>query len=154
MRPANDNARTVDLRIAGMTRGQSVFALISAALALLAVVSGLLAIDPPWVARQLRLDDQRSNALNRIFYAVGQFYKVNDKLPASLSQLNESPSGLDARSESDPVTTAPYHYEAGAGREFKLCATFSMPSKNSIPVVPFWRHEAGQQCFNVTAQYP
>ena len=151
MTPANDNARDALWQLAGMTRGQSLFAMASAAVALLAIICGLLVIDPPWVARQTRLDGERSTSLNGIYNEVRRYFKENSKLPATLSQLPQRPSTYFYIGASDPVTSQPYEYIPGAGRDFKLCATFERAAKGSANAQAFWTHEAGHHCFDLTA---
>jgi hypothetical protein len=151
MRPANDNARSSPLKLRHMPRGNLVFAAVATLIAALAIAVGLLVIDPPWIARQVRLDSDRSSDLNRIYYAVGRFHKDNGKLPASMTQLQQTPGSYIAAAMCDPATTAPCHYEAGEGRQFKLCATFSRAAKDNGRDQPFWDHAAGEQCFDLTA---
>jgi hypothetical protein len=151
MIPANDNARNAIWQLAGMTQGQTLFAVASTIIALLAIIGGLMTIDPPWVARQTRLDSERSTSLNGIHYAVGRYYKENGKLPASLSQLSQTPGVGLYNGTCDPVTSQPYEYIQGAGRDFKLCATFERAAKGSANAQAFWTHEAGHRCFDLTA---
>ena len=60
------------------------------------------------------------------------------------------------RDRSDPVTGESYVYRLHHGADYELCATFSRASDNDGPGFgdenTRWRHEAGEQCFALSAQ--
>ncbi len=138
-------------RIVGWSAGAAI---------VLAIAAGFLIMGTPGQIRQLRLDDQRVGDLQNIQYQVVNYWQQKQKLPAQSSDLEDPIS--EYRVPTDPVTGESYPYAATGARAFKLCATFSLPSRaagagsgRSIPAAPGggaapdnWTHGAGQVCFN------
>ncbi len=141
-------------------------------LAIATICAGFFIVGTPGQARQYRLDAQKVNDLQSIQYQVVNYWQAKQKLPASITDLNNSLSydsvPLDAQ------TGEPYVYEATGALSFKLCAMFnaeslinqSYPTEVRMMPVPVggkemmqdnWQHGTGQICFERTidtAFYP
>lgn len=130
---------------------------------ILAVAVGFIIIGTPWQAHQARLDTQKVNDLQSIQYQVVYYWQQKQKLPAQLSDLNDSISGFAV--PLDPQTRQPYTYQALGSTSFKLCANFSAPSSPtgrgatiSYPepaglyggTQDNWQHGVGETCFTRT----
>jgi hypothetical protein len=153
MRPANDNARSSPLKLRHMPLGSRLFAGLGLLVAAMAVLAGLLTIDPPWTVRKIRLDNDRANGLASLTEAVGRFSRDKGRLPQSLDELQQLQSGYQPhRPINDPVTGTAYDYIPGQGLDYQVCATFDLTNK--IPQgrqQSEWPHEAGRSCFTRTA---
>jgi hypothetical protein len=145
MTPANDNR--VSAAPGGMGRN-AMFGLAASAVVLLALVLGLLTIDPPWTARLRALDRLRSGDLQALLDSVRQSHRDTGKLPESLDKLT---TYVGNARKADPVTGAPYEYAVAGERAFKLCAIFDLASRDQpVGYGPFVGHGAGHQCFDLT----
>ena len=119
-----------------------------AAVAVAAVlVAGLAALGSPAGRRLERLDVRRAQDLDAISRAIDRHAATHERLPASLDELQRNSDVQVAIT--DPVTHAPYGYEAGAGAAYELCATFERAAveRELRRGRPFSRHEAGRHCF-------
>lgn len=131
-----------------------------AALVVISIVAGFFIIGTPGQARQQRLDDQRVSDLMNIQWQVVSYWQQKQKLPASISDLEDPISGYN--NPRDPETGEPYAYRPGEGMSFSLCATFSGSGNAnggqgpSMPRQPYgalegdWKHGAGETCFERT----
>ncbi len=152
MKPANDNAKKTGMSLPGMARGDRLFAGVATAVALTAILAGLLVTDPPWIVRKQRLDEQRASSLNMISDLVGRFNLDNGKLPQSLDELLKSTTYRPYLDTVDPTTKAAYEFIPGTARSFQLCAVFELDSTAiARPTGNLWSHKAGRQCFDLTA---
>jgi hypothetical protein len=146
---------------------------------LVAIVMGFIAVGSPSTQRSLRFDSQRINDLSNIQYQVVNYWQAKQKLPAALTDLNDSISGFIV--PADPDTKAAYEYDVKAvasvkgipsGLTFELCATFNLASQDTsgrgayglgggmtVPIsypAPVgavndsWAHTAGHVCFERT----
>jgi hypothetical protein len=154
MRPANDNMRVRNWQFAGLSAGQTIFATIAAAIAVSAIVAGLLVIDPPWVARLVQLDNQCSSRLSSLNFSIGRYYKDHGKLPASLSEAAEPQKADVLLADCTAGSLPSVEYQPGKERDFKLCATFRLASRPDTSTQIFWTHPAGRQCFDLIASSP
>lgn len=138
----------------------NVFAVLSAALVVSALVGGFFLVGSPSQQRLVRLDEQRMNDLQNIQYEVVNYYQQTAKLPENLDTLKDPLRGYIA--PVDPVTDASYEYKKVADLQFELCATFARPSLvrptgKTRPMDPYgngvdtnWTHETGRTCFTRT----
>jgi hypothetical protein len=118
-----------------------------------AIIAGLLLIGSPAEQRVLALDRHRESDLSNITRATTRYWDLHSSLPQSLDELAKYPSGY-AFSITDPETGAPYEYRITGEKTFELCATFGAPTPKSPDEglnVPAYRHDAGRQCFDLTA---
>ena len=90
-----------------------------------AVAAALLTVGGPGTARLERLDERRARDLGELAAAVERHRVFTGRLPASLDEVRDGPSGSPPIH--DPETGAPYEYEVlGEGR-FRVCARLSLP---------------------------
>lgn len=142
-----------------------------AILAVATITAGFFIVGTPQQARLARYDAQRVNDLQNIQSQVITYWQAKQKLPSTISDLNNSlsysPVPIDAE------TGAPYDYQSTGALSFKLCATFNAQSRatevaltrpvavSSMGVKDLlqdnWYHGAGYVCFDRTidpAFYP
>lgn len=127
-----------------MKSGRPPVAAILATIAVtLTVVAGLITLGPPSVAREHRLDEQRTLDLVRITTAIDGYAKRQNALPPSLDTLVATHDlALIPR---DPTTNTPYEYGPTGPSTYRLCATFQQPSDGNVAK---WNHSAGHTCFD------
>ncbi len=128
-----------------------------AALVVLSIIAGFFIIGTPSQARQQRMDNQRITDLQSIQWQVVSYWQQKQKLPASITDLEDPISGYN--NPRDPQTGELYVYRPGEGLSFSLCATFSGTGSadwgkgESMPVRAYgsldgdWAHNAGETCF-------
>ncbi len=133
------------------TRRRDPVPALGAVAAAVALVAGLVALGPPTGRRLERLDARRAQDLDAIARAIDRYEATHQRLPASLDELQRGSHVQVAIT--DPVTHAPYGYEAGAGAAYELCATFERAAveRELRRGRPFSRHEAGRHCFPLRA---
>ena len=123
------------------------------------IAAGFFIVGTPGAARLSRFDDQKVSDLQNIQYQIVAYYQLKQKLPASLTDLNDSISGPTI--PTDAQTKQSYEYHINNPLSFQLCATFN--KKTSVtsgstgyltPAVEYgmkgadnWQHETGHNCF-------
>lgn len=124
-------------------------------------LASLTLIGSPAKQRILRLDGQRVQDLQQIYYGVGSFAAQQDNtLPKTLDALVNDPGfSYYSQNMSDPETKQPYEYLVTGTSTYQLCATFSQPSEKTsetssligypYPQGPAWDHPAGKHCYNL-----
>lgn len=130
---------------------------------ILAIAAGFFIVGTPWQARQYRLDTQKVSDLQQIQSQIVSYWQMKQKLPAALSDLNDSLSYYTT--PTDPETGQPYEYAVTGAVSFKLCTTFNAQDQSyggkgraiPAPTMPAkygvqdnWQHGAGHQCFDRT----
>ncbi len=135
------------------TRRRDPVPALAAVAAAVALAAGLAALGSPTGRRLERLDARRAQDLDAISRAIDRYEATHERLPASLDELQR---GSDVQvAITDPVTHAPYGYEAGAETAYELCATFERTTVarelRGGGGQPFSRHEAGRHCFPLRA---
>lgn len=137
-------------------RKESLSKSIGGAVTLLVVASmiaGFFVIGSPATARLVKIDDQRIQDLQSIQLEITSFWQYKQALPESIDELNDPLKGYVV--PVDPDTGAAYVYERTSDASFKLCATFSVESREyeSTPIRdPYenWKHDVGEACFDRT----
>ncbi len=133
------------------------------ALILITIVSGFFIVGTPAAARLARFDAQKVNDLQNIQSQITAYYQAKQKLPAIITDLNNSlsygPVPVDAQ------TGQPYEYAPKGKLSFELCANFNAESRanpaglpTNVPTAPVrekvpadnWQHSAGHVCFERT----
>ena len=114
---------------------------------------GMWLAGSPAKARRQELDQRRVRELSILSSTVDSEYQSYGRLPPTLEQLvrGRPRAGLPLR---DPVTHVPYAYTVLDSVRYQLCATFDAPDSigpYGTTTDPFWRHGAGQACFQFTA---
>ncbi|MDF2690715.1 MAG: hypothetical protein K0S29_570 [Gammaproteobacteria bacterium] len=114
----------------------------------------LYTVGSPVKVRLANQDMTRISNLNQIQNQISSYYKHKNKLPASLSDLNNAMTGYKA--PMDPVSNKAYAYQVISAQSFELCADFALPSSNAAEKMMGnyygagawnWQHEAGHSCF-------
>ncbi|MCX6788096.1 MAG: DUF5671 domain-containing protein [Candidatus Kaiserbacteria bacterium] len=136
---------------------------IAFAILMLAVVgAGFFIVGTPAEARLSRFDAQKVSDLQNIQSQIIGFYQAKQKLPGTITDLNNSLSYGPV--PMDPQSGASYEYQPGEGLSFKLCAAFNASSRGNqtmyaepMAVSPMggkmaapdnWQHGAGNVCFD------
>ena len=127
-------------------------------LVVLTIAAGFLIVGTPGQARHYRLDSQKVSDLQNIQSEIITYWQQKQKLPAKLTDLNDSLSYFTL--PMDPQTGASYEYTATGSTSFSICATFndaSQPGMNvegrGVPTSPYgattdnWAHGAGHTCY-------
>lgn len=115
------------------------------------IVAGIVAMGPPSVQRELRLDEHRVRDLQEIETLVHLHHREQGRLPPDLSALARHPGW--SVPGADPVTGEPYGYAATGARRYRLCAVFATDTaERDGRRAPGWRepewgHPAGRHCF-------
>jgi hypothetical protein len=113
-----------------------------------AVAAGLAIIGPPWVQREMAIDQRRAEDLNALRWEIEARWQTQDRLPTTLDELGPEWAAMTV----DPETGAAYEYETTGARSYRLCATFAHPT--DTPDDPRWMgdfevHSAGRHCFDL-----
>jgi hypothetical protein len=116
-----------------------------------AIAAGLFLIGSPSAERMRRLDEIRVRDLMQLASAIDQYWKREEKLPASLDALAAVP-GAAFRSTMDPATAEPYSYRTLDGSRYELCAEFEAQNTDDDYSDRFWSHGPGRKCFEVDAR--
>lgn len=143
----------------GRSRKSRNAAVTAAAVVLIAVVAGFFVVGSPAEQRAKRLDEDRVNDLSLIQSQVVSFWDARNRLPASLTELEETTGFIPV----DPQTEEAYEYNVLGGRTFELCALFQTENKQvndrgsfreprpsfvrDVLISQNWDHEAGRFCF-------
>lgn len=128
-------------------------------LVLAMLIGAFFVVGSPESARLMRIDERRVQDLQTIQWQVINFWQLKQTLPESIEELNDPLSNFVV--PTDPETGEVYIYERTSNSSFKLCATFSLPSRDfgttetrpvpvSDPYLENWKHGEGEQCFDRT----
>jgi hypothetical protein len=148
-----------DVRRATPTPLAKYFAWVSSILVAVTIIASFFIIGSPTTAKMMQADQQRVSDLSSIQDQIVKHWQAKEKLPATLSDLNDPISGFVA--PKDPQTNADYEYIIVDAEKlsFQLCATFSRESKLSQSdyiyyygsgAFQFWDHKVGRVCFDRT----
>jgi len=141
-----------------------IFAYAVSVIMLIAVIAGFFIVGSPKEERARKFDDQRVQNLQLIQSEIVNLFVQKGALPKTLGELNDSIRGVFI--PKDPETGTVYIYEIKDKENFKLCATFNLPSldqlsantpKRAVPIYApeniyygneNWAHDQGQTCFD------
>lgn len=141
------------------------FAIISAIVVLVSIISGFFIVGSPAKQRALKFDQQRISDLQVIQNQIIYYWTQKQKLPIKLADLTDSISGFTA--PKDPETGDEYKYGFESELKFLLCANFKTASgalksdeqfsiPRAIPTMYYpsndanWSHPNSQYCFTRT----
>ena len=144
------------------TKKNKLFCLIASLFVVISIIIGFFMVGSPMQQREVRLDDQRTEDLQRVQNEIIEYWRNKDVLPESLNTLENNISGF--MTPLDPETEEEYTYEIIDKLSFKLCAEFKTESfeiknkrlMNRYPKDlrdPFnqnWTHVKGHVCFERT----
>lgn len=130
-------------------------ALLGAGVTLAAIITGFMIVGSPIKERDQKFDDQRVSDLSSIQdYIVNNYWTRTGELPQSLGNLKDPLSSYLV--VNDPETNQPYEYMVTGPTSFKLCATFSLPSREDENQIRYgmlnqsFKHGVGNTCFDRT----
>jgi type II secretory pathway pseudopilin PulG len=139
--------------------GGSLLVAIAVIVVIAALVAGLIAIGPPSVERQRRLDTTRVENLAAIETSIIAYVRLRKTLPKDLTTLSQE-SGFSVK-RTDPQSGAAYEYQVLGSDTYRLCAQFAADvdpqqmgaaEAYGLPSGMFgrntWSHGAGRQCFD------
>jgi len=134
------------------------FAIITGILVVIAIITSFFIIGSPQSARSVQFDQQKISDLQVIQDQIVYYYQSKEKLPSSLSSINDPISSFKV--PIDPQTNQPYEYNVinAENLTFELCAVFNKEGSDqyaqySAPVkgvADNWAHSAGRICFERT----
>jgi len=127
----------------------------------IAVIGAFFIVGSPTTARLMQYDQQKISDLQDIQYQVVNYWQSKEKIPNSLSDLNDPISGFVV--QTDPQSGENYEYNIidVENLTFELCAEFNkegqdqyaqvrMVSGPSVPTKGYmenWKHGVGRTCF-------
>lgn len=136
------------------------FAIAASIIILIGVVGAFFIIGSPATARLLQIDQQKVSDLQGIQWQVVNYWQKKEKLPSSLTELQDPISSFMI--PEDPQTGESYEYRVISEETlaFELCAVFNKEGGDSFgPERPMplpakglsensnWQHDEGKVCF-------
>jgi hypothetical protein len=135
---------------------------VAALVVLIAIVSGFFIIGTPGTQRLVRFDEEKVNDLQNIQWQVVNFWQNKERLPKSLSEIEDPISSFVI--PIDRQTGEEYGYNVISNLTFELCADFNKESVGASTVSgrvakPIsinggfgfedsnWAHGEGEVCF-------
>ena len=114
------------------------------------VIAGLIAIGPPGLQRERKLDKRRVQDLTTLTRLLNVYWLAHLQIPPDLDTLAKSPG---VRVPIDPQTGGNYEYITTGEKTYRLCAVFSQdtsaePRADYFPIGEKWLHGAGRTCFD------
>lgn len=150
-----------DVRRDKPAKSAKYFAWGASVLVLVAVIGSFFIVGSPATARLMALDQQKTEDLQEIQHQIVNYYQGKEKLPNSLSELNDSISGFAV--PFDPETKESYEYNILDAKNlaFELCATFNKEGQDMYGEIRAmnpdrkvlsenWKHGEGRTCFERT----
>lgn len=113
-----------------------------------AIVWAISVVGTPETVRNKELDRARINDLQRIHWAIDQFYEDNGELPSRLEELD-----LEKRILQDPETSNVYGYVVLDSKNYQLSATFAFKGTEDHYYLreTEWSHPEGVHHFSFSA---
>ncbi len=132
------------------------FAYTAGTLIVLTLAFGFWKTGSPALQRQLSEDQKRSEDLYLLSNAIRNHWTEKKSLPLTLEALKTGSPAAELRLR-DPFTNQAYQFGALEGPNYRLCATYQMPSPDDTRFADrTWQHPAGAHCFQLeaTKSYP
>ena len=92
------------------------------------IASGFVIVGTPWQARLYRYDDQKINDMQSIQWQIVNYWQSKEKLPATLTDLQDPISGFMI--PTDPQKGTAYEYRTTGANSFELCAVFNAQTRH------------------------
>lgn len=157
-----------------------IMASVATLLVVFALVMSFVVMGSPFKQRSLRLDERRVQDLQSIQYQVINFWQTKEKLPETLTEMNNPMSGYSLPVDPEFEKGMVYEYKTTGKLSFELCGTFAEPMPKGwqeygggrdimpMPAVmngdvavssyPYpgggvnesWDHQSGRTCFTRT----
>ena len=124
-----------------------VLAICAALVAGLAVAVSIW-LNPPSENRARAMDAERIWRLGQIERAINDYYRLRQKLPSNLEELEADNSELVRENLLDPNTGAPFGYEVVGEQDYRLCAIFERSTDVKSHPPGIRKHKAGRDCFD------
>lgn len=114
------------------------------------LIAGLIAIGPPGLQRERKLDKRRVQDLTTLTRLFNVYWLAKLQLPPDLDTLAKSPG---VRLPTDPQTGENYEFVKTGEKTYRICAVFSLdtsaePRTDYYPTGERWLHGAGRTCFD------
>jgi len=97
------------------------------------LAAGFFIIGSPNAIRLYRFDDQKVGDLQSIQYQIVNYWQSKEKMPTTLTDLQDPINGFTI--PVDPQTSTTYEYSVTGATSFKLCATFNADTQTNSPTV-------------------
>lgn len=120
------------------------------------ILVGLTIAGSPGEIRNIRLDENRVNDLNRIQIEITSYWQNNGELPTELDDISNELSYFTL--PVDPTTKESYAYSVISDTKFQLCAEFKTSNMNDeyqfdsyayrLENQENWKHDEGVYCFD------
>jgi hypothetical protein len=111
-------------------------------------------LNPPSENRARAMDDQRVRQLGQIESAINNHYRLRQKLPAHLEELEADKGNLAPEKLLDPGTGKPFEYEVVGEKDYRLCAIFERSTDGEHNLRGNRLHKAGRDCFDYKVKVP
>lgn len=122
------------------------------------LASGLYLSGSPAHERTRRLDEQRTQTLDRLTYAIDNYTTLQNHLPTTTADIWQERTFSDTELPILVQRLPDFSYQIQTSSTYQLCTSFALPSEDTItgqtvPVVPKpvgvanWSHHAGLNCF-------
>lgn len=142
-----------------------IFGWVLSGIVLIGIVLGFVVAGSPATERMRGFDEQRAGDLSSLANCISQYTQQYERLPATLTELENESRFSYCAYERDPETMVAYEYSvvtpvhkttaSVAEAEFELCATFSLAADGETYTSGYYydardskwaRHEAGRDC--------
>jgi hypothetical protein len=111
-------------------------------------------LNPPSENRARAMDSQRLWRLSQIERALNNHYRLRQKLPVNLKELESDNSDLARENLLDPDTRQPFEYEVVGETGYRLCAIFERSTESEPHLLQVRRHKSGRDCFDQKVTVP
>jgi hypothetical protein len=116
-----------------------------------ALISAFIFVESPIETRNIKHDVQITNDFSQIDSGINEYYLTNKKLPDNLDTLLKEITYLREENLIDPSTKNRFDYKVIDEKNYELCATFMVNSKDYENKADYyldkrWGHDAGYQC--------
>ncbi len=145
-----------DLRSKLTPASRKVWIAVTTLIVLASIIWGFVVIGSPRSQRLYRYDEGKVVNLRNLSSDITSYYSRNQKLPETISDLQEEGYGYPTILDSQ--TNKEYEYSKISETSYEICAVFNKASRETSLVAPdyayhqpdFSQHPAGRYCFKDT----